>query len=357
MSSHKAPTMQQIADAAGVSRMAVSLALRNSPKISAPTRQRIREIAEQLGYRPNPLVSALMTQLRHGKEVVRPSTIAYLTAHAEEGGWRQPGPFIEFNNGARRRAEALGYTLEEWWLHKPGITPQRFCNILYTRNIHGLLVAPLPPGGCDLPLDWPHFAAATIGYSVSLGMHRASNDQYGSISCALRELTKLGYKRIGLAISAESDQRVKHYWSAGMLVQQQQIAPEDRVPSLLATGSFPGAFVEWFKSHRPEAVLSLSEKVLEVLRDLGANAPQDVGFAHLALSAGELEWAGVNQNSELVGAAAIDLIDAQLRLNERNLPRYPKTVLIPGEWVPGPTVRDLSAAPPRRRTKAGRAVA
>jgi hypothetical protein len=39
----RAVTMQKIADEAGVSRMAVSLALRNSPKISAETRERIQE--------------------------------------------------------------------------------------------------------------------------------------------------------------------------------------------------------------------------------------------------------------------------------------------------------------------------
>src|SRR5436190_12044397 len=116
------PTMQQIADEAGVSRMAVSLALRNSPKISAETTRRIRDIANRLGYRPNPLASALMTQLRHSREIKRPSTLAYVTAYPTPDGWRGPGPFLEFFLGARKRAEELGYTLEEWWLRRPGLT-------------------------------------------------------------------------------------------------------------------------------------------------------------------------------------------------------------------------------------------
>jgi DNA-binding LacI/PurR family transcriptional regulator len=337
--------MQQIADAAGVSRMAVSLALRNSPKISAATAQRIRTLADQLGYRPNPLVSALMTQLRHTKQVKRPSVIAYVTAYPTEDGWRRPGPFVSFFEGARRRAEALGYLLEEWWLRRPGMSEQRFSDILYTRDIHGLIVAPLPPGGGTLGLDWGRFAAATIGYSVSgPTIHRASNDQYSTITLAIRELTNLGYERIGMAMPAESDERVKRNWSAGMLVYQQQIPPEQRVPPLLATGSLTRAFGDWFQQHRPDAVLSLSHQVLKVIEDLGLSVPGDVGFAHLALTAEDHQWAGVNQNSEVVGAAAVDLVDAQLRRNERGIPDFSKTLLVPGQWVAGPTVRDLTSS-------------
>ena len=336
--------MQQIADEAGVSRMAVSLALRNSPKISAATAQKIRLIAERLGYRPNPLISALMTQLRHSKDVKRPSTIAYVTGYPTVDGWRQAGPFVEFFEGARARAEALGYTLEEWWLRKPGLSEQRFCDILYTRNIHGLLIAPLPPGGGEVHLDWPKFAGSSIGYSLtSPPIHRASNDQYGTISMALRELTRLGYRRIGLAISDESDVRVKRNWSAGLLVYQQEISFTQRVPSLLASGRFSKEFAGWFQQFRPDAVLSLSEQCVRLLRDLGSRVPSDVGFVHLALSKEDTAFAGMNQNCELVGASAIDLIDAQLRRNERGIPTFPKTQLIQSTWVAGPSVRDLGA--------------
>ena len=44
--------------------MTVSLALRDSPKISAVTRERIRKIALQLGYQPDPELSRLLKHLR-----------------------------------------------------------------------------------------------------------------------------------------------------------------------------------------------------------------------------------------------------------------------------------------------------
>lgn len=337
-------TMQMIADRANVSRMAVSLALRNSPKISAATRKRIHDIAEELGYRPNPLVSALMTQLRDVRRAPQQTTLAYLTAHPTADGWRRPGPFVEFFEGAKSRAEALGYTLEEWWAAQPGMSLQRLSEILYNRNIHGLLVAPLPAGGGTLEVDWTRFAAATIGFSLAEPqIPRASNDQYQSITVALQELTRLGYRRIGLAITDDEDMRVQRKWSAGFLVYQQDIPAKQRVPSLRSAGSFPAAFVEWFRKHEPDAILSQEPQCIEYLSRLGCEVPRDCGFAHLALTDGDTRLAGIHQNGRIVGASMIDLVDGQLRRNERGVPSASKIVLVQGRWVPGPTVRDMSA--------------
>lgn len=55
-------TMQDIARAAGVSQSTVSRVLNDAPTsvpIAAETRERVREVAERLGYRPNPLARGL----------------------------------------------------------------------------------------------------------------------------------------------------------------------------------------------------------------------------------------------------------------------------------------------------------
>lgn len=345
--------MQQIADAAGVSRMAVSLALRNSPKISAATAERIRKFADELGYRPNPMVSALMTQLRHNREVKKPSVLAYVTAFSTEDAWRRSGSLAAFYEGANRRAGELGYVLEEWWVRRPGMTERRFCEILFTRDIHGMIVAPLPAGAGMLQLEWGRFATAAIAYSlVAPEMHRASNDAFGSINVALRELTDLGYRRIGLALVEEIDQRVQQQWAAAMLAYQQQVPMNEHVPTFFGAGPISRSFTHWFQEHQPHAVISLGGECLRVFRDLGLRVPQDVGFANLMLTPQDTGMAGVNQNSDLVGCAAVDLVDGQLRRNERGVPRHPRTLLIPGEWVGGSTVRDLRAQPRRAKVRA-----
>jgi DNA-binding LacI/PurR family transcriptional regulator len=52
-------TLEDVARAAGVSRATASRALIGSDTTSTPARQRVRAVAEQLGYAPNPLARAL----------------------------------------------------------------------------------------------------------------------------------------------------------------------------------------------------------------------------------------------------------------------------------------------------------
>ncbi|MEO8352950.1 MAG: substrate-binding domain-containing protein, partial [Chthoniobacteraceae bacterium] len=320
-------------------------ALRNSPKISRATTQRIRTIADRLHYRPNPLVSALMAQLRYQKDVKHRTKLAYVTAFATADGWRQPGPFVPFFEGARKRAHGLGYDLEEWWARDPETSESQLCEDLITSDIRGLIIAPVP-SGTVLNLEWEKFATAAIGYSLGgPAVHRASNNQFDSMTLALEKLEQLGYRRIGLAISEESDQRVKRRWSAGMLSYQHFLPESDRVPMLLATGSFEDEFREWYGKHRPDAVLSLAWQCIKYLRDLGARVPDDVGFAHLARTSEEILWAGLNQRSEFVGAAAVDLIDAQLRRNEFGIPVSPRISLVESVWLDGPSLRRPTGEP------------
>jgi len=339
--------MQLIADQAGVSRMAVSLALRGSRKISARTTARIREIAEAVGYRPNPMVSALMTQLRMARPSQRPTTIAYLTAFPTRDGWRRSSAMTQILEGATRRAEALGYQFEEWWLRDPGLPQHRIEDILLTRSIHGILVAPLPPGGAAVQFDWAKFSGATIGYSFGeAALHRASGDEYGGLLLAVRALLQLGYRRLGLALTREEDERVERRWSAGLLVHQAEIAADQRVPILLAEGTLAGPFLDWYRTHQPDVVLSLSRECLRLLSEAEVRVPREVGFALLGASAAEPDVAGVDLHLPFVGAAAVELVDGQLRRNELGLPGERKTILLAAQWIPGGTVREIA---PRRR--------
>lgn len=54
-----ATTLDTIAQRLGVSRMAVSYALRNKPGVAEDTRRRIQELADELGYRPNAAARAI----------------------------------------------------------------------------------------------------------------------------------------------------------------------------------------------------------------------------------------------------------------------------------------------------------
>src|SRR5262245_11457734 len=195
------PTLKGIAARAGVSAMTVSLALRNHPKIPASTRERIQTIARELGYRPNPMVHALMAEVRARRPMRSATTLAFVTAFPTRDGWRRGSYiYVEYHAGAVERARQLGYAIEEVWAKEPGMTGRRLTQVLETRSIRGLLIAPLPQSRGHLSLDWSKFAAATFGSSLyKPELHRATVDHFGAITMALRKLRKLGYRRIGMA--------------------------------------------------------------------------------------------------------------------------------------------------------------
>ncbi|HKB91149.1 MAG TPA: LacI family DNA-binding transcriptional regulator, partial [Opitutaceae bacterium] len=90
------PNLRTIARKAGVSHTAVSLALRNDPSVSVATRTRIQKLANDLGYKPNALVSALMRQVQSKSRIVAQETIAYLSADRTADRWKRDPAFQRF---------------------------------------------------------------------------------------------------------------------------------------------------------------------------------------------------------------------------------------------------------------------
>ena len=60
-SSYRAPTIYDVAKAAGVAASTVSRAFARPGRVNAQTAQRVRQAAQQLGYRANPLARATST--------------------------------------------------------------------------------------------------------------------------------------------------------------------------------------------------------------------------------------------------------------------------------------------------------
>jgi LacI family transcriptional regulator len=341
VSTQKPVRLQQIADEAGVSRATVSLALRNHPSISTPTRTRIQELARKLGYQPNPLVSALMSYQR--------STQAQRTTHlglamvinfSRRSGWKS---YVsdDLISTAAARAEQLGYRLEEFWLGDLKMTPQRLSGILYQRNTPGVIVAPLPAAHGHLNMEWPRFSAVAIGYSLQRpGLHRITTDRYNGMRMAVRHLRRSGYQRVGLAMHVNQDARVNHQWGAAFVWEQEQ------VPAAHRTSLFVVAerdwneenFAKWFHDNQPEVILGYDPAILDWLKRLGRTVPDEVGFVHLWNPDRSGQFAGLYHNPPAIGSAAVDFLVGMIHRNERGLPEAPQTLLLDAIWQGGGTL-------------------
>jgi len=332
--------MQQIADAAGVSRMTVSLALRNHPRISPETRERIQQVAERLGYRPDPHVSKLMAYLRRAKPAKQSAVLGLITDAEKPEPWRLNRHYNKFYRGACQRATQFGYQLEEFWLKEPGMTSRRLTRILETRSIEGLVIGPISRSLGHLSIDFRRFAVAKYGQDVWRPLlHRADHNQFQGMLLATRQLKRFGYRRLGLAILEGYDRRVMHSWEGAFFFAQQTIQRNGRIPPFVAPTLDRDGFGKWFRQHRPDAVISSHPHVRDWLKASGARVPDDIGFVFLDWLDSSDTCAGIDQHYDQVAAAVVDLVVGQLHRNEHGVPSTPKLVLIDGDWVDGPTVR------------------
>ena len=235
----KPVSLQRIADAVGYSKMTVSLALREHPRIPAATQAKIRKVADEMGYRPKPEVAQLMSAIRREATTEQGVPLAYVTTGREKGCWRDSPTELAYWQGAAERAKAYGYYLEEHWLDAPRMTERRLGEILWHRGVKGLIIPPMirtlsgKEHGLKLNFNWDHFAAVTIGDMLSSPqLTRVIHDHYTSILTLMDELIALGYRRIGLCMIEHMDYTVKQRWQAGYRVYRAN-HPIERIEPLI----------------------------------------------------------------------------------------------------------------------------
>lgn len=354
-------TLNQLAQAAGVAKSTVSYALRSDPRISMETRARIQQLAVELGYRANPVVSHLMAQLNSLKREEYQGTIAYLTDSPEEGFWRQIPEFVRYWQGTAHRAWALGYQLEEFWLREPGMTAKRLSGILYNRGIRGVIVGPLTQAGTELNMDWERFSSVAIGYSMaSPALHRVTHHHAHAMSLALKKLTERGYERIGMAMYSRMNARADHGWLYAYLKHEFDRCGEVGIPPLFMDDREPHEvrarqLEPWLKKYGVQAVVSANSSVAEkLLPMLGYKIPADLGYVYMAGVTGndlgeQPSFSGIDQHGIQIGVAAADMVTAQIYRNEYGVPDFPKLTLMEGFWTEGKTAPGpVTPARPRR---------
>jgi DNA-binding LacI/PurR family transcriptional regulator len=332
----KAPTMSDVAAAAGVSRSTVSLALRNSRNIPPTTRSRVYAVAERLGYKTNPLVSALMASLHKRRITQKHTVLAYVSTDPKDAPWRGYGMFIEMHEGASERALEMGYRLEEFALRAPGMTPRRFSQMLHARGILGLLIAPLPHGERSIELDFSEFAVVGIDMSVaSPTIERVSNDHFQSALLAVEHCRALGYRRIGFAMSHEINERLEKRWLAACQLAREQFAPEDRVAPLITAESndIITTISAWYEKQRPDVVITG-----ELNPNVAYPLPPGVGIVGLSLEEHSLgKISGIFQDNRKMGAIAIEHLVARLERGDFGPDDRGRLHLVAGQWRDGLT--------------------
>jgi DNA-binding LacI/PurR family transcriptional regulator len=337
--------MADIAAEAGVSKNAVSLALRNSPEISKATRARILSVARRMKYRKNAMVAQLMAEMRRSKEPRFQSTLALLNANPDRQAFRTHPTIPAYVDGCKRRALQLGYTLDEFWLHEPGMEGLRLNKILHARAIQGVIVVGLMRGN-RLPENflptWKEFPVVVTGVRTQEpALSFASTDHHMLAVGAFRRAIELGYRRPALVLDPVIDRLVDGRFSAGIRTAQQDVAAWQQTRPLFTTGDTPEneeLFRRWLSREKPDVILTLYNVVRRWLGQLRLAVPRDIGLIQLEWRKHSPDWAGMNQHNEVVGEAAVEMVISMIHNNERGIPEFPRATLVGSTWVDGSTV-------------------
>jgi LacI family transcriptional regulator len=349
----KRVSMTDVARRAGVSKNTVSLALRNDPQIPGSTRQRVRQVAEELGYAANPVVSELMAELRRGSEAAYKHNFALINANQDRGAFQKHPTIPDYIAGCRRRAAQLGYGLDEFWLHDPGLSGGRLESILRARGIRGALVIGmmkenrLPAGFETL---WSGFAAVVTGVRThDPTLSFSCVDHHALVIEAMEKVRQRGIKRPALVIEGAIDRLVGGRFTAAFEHALKKLRPADRLAPFLevdASRADPGLFGDWLSRRKPDAILTLHTVVEEWLTAAGLRIPRDIGLVQLECRGGCEDWAGMEQHNDLTGEAAVDLLVSLTTAGKEPLSLSPRGILITPTWKDG---RTLAQAPPLPR--------
>lgn len=331
--------IRDVARRAGVNPSTVSRALRGDLRISAVARERIRALGEEMGYRPDPALRALARYRSAGKAAGFRGVLAWVTNESRRDAWRRYEK-AAYYEGATRRAGELGYDIEDFWALEPGLTPVRLRQILLARGVRGVLLPPPLPDRGRVELPWEGLAVVSFGCSrMEPRLHSIHNHHYRSMELLLAELRALGYRRPGLALTRSVNASVDGAWSAAYFNFNYEAGAKMPEP-LISDDWGAEELLAWRAARRIDVVVTERELALGWLRAGGVEVPRDCGFALTARHPGHVACAGIDENSVVIGAAAVDLLTSLVERGETRVPAHPQNVLIEGVWRPiGGTVR------------------
>lgn len=329
------PSIRRIAAQVGLSPMAVSLALRDQPGVSASTRARIKSVARALGYRPDAELSRLSALMRQGRAPGFHGTLAFLNLFPERDRGRWEAYYRGLLQGARERANGLGFHLEEFWMREPGMTARRMTGILLARGVRGVLM-PVMPDDMDFPgLDWARFTCVALTDSVLVpDMLRVVPDNAQAMHLLLEAVARRGYRRPAFHATPAFDQRTRLMHTAVFL---RWIHGRGLDPALLAAGEIdPPRLAAWLEAAGADVlVVQHADPYARIWAEALPSLSVRPAFVSVAWAARFPYAAGVDKRTDHIGRNGVDLLVGAISRGERGLQEDAPVLHVAGVWRDG----------------------
>lgn len=345
MSRDKRPTINDVARRASVSKATVSAVLNDTGSVKDSTRDRVLDVIQELNYRPSN--TAKNIGRRGGK------SIGLLIKEIDNP------YYAEVIVGARREANAQGYTLLVTSSEGEYAAEQRIVDLLKSKDVDGLIITPVLDSEADLTYlfelkrrNFPFVLLEEIrGVQASL----VDIDNVAASYRAAAYVIQQGHTRLahfaGPEYSMHSEQRiegVRRAYSESRLIFTEDVV----VPAGPHLEDGYRAGLEFFRDRneeeRPTAVLCYNDLVAlglyRALMELGIGVPDDVSIVGCddiqLLSYLPVPLTTVHVPKVEMGQLATQMLIRQIETRE-NL--QPQKVFLDAELVVGKTTRALSS--------------
>jgi LacI family transcriptional regulator len=343
---HPPATQADIARVLGVAVSTVSRALKNDPSIPEKRRQSIREVAEKMSYRPNPLAATMAQWKWNAPRAIVHSSLAWLNLWSDPHWPHRVGEFSKYREGAAEAADKLGYHLEEFVVNGQ-MTPAHLEKVLIARGITGVFIPPQRSSPDWSGFHWDNFSVVRFGRSCATPCsHLVASDQVSTAQRAFREIEIRGYSRIGFVTAGWAIRRGALVKAGALLYQSElpqkrQISPlvfeEMNIPWEQRYPHYVDALARWVKKNRPDAIFTDVGELRKMLSDAGYLVPQDIALAGYSAFDGDAD-AGIDQNATEIGRVGTLLMISLINTYDRGIPAIPREVLVPGKWIDGSTL-------------------
>ncbi len=316
-------TLSEIATRAGVTKMTVSLALRNHPRISRSMRLRIQSIAKDVGYETS-LVTRSLSQY-HSNRVRFYGRIAWIASCTELGLQERAGA-SEMFAGARAHAKKLGFNFRSL---RSEVGTTAVTEKIQDWNVEAVIIYSSSFSKVKLDLPWDRLFAISIGTQLlQPKLHLVGEHAYQSMLACLRELRALNFHRIGFVLDKKSESRSRDYLAA-YLSEQFYFGGPSKIPPLIFE-RFEN-LKSWVQRYKPTAVVVLGDEMNDYFRRLPLVLRRGIYPVSLCLTS--KTGSGIQPPFRKIGRTAVELLIQLIQHNDKGIPRQPGFHMIEGSWI------------------------
>ena len=341
MKTTNAPTISDVAEAAGVSISTVSRILNGKQDVAAATRQRVQQVIQELGFSPHTQAKRLRAGKTHNLALIFPLKFpGNLPYNALE---------VEFILGAAAAAAEHGFLFS---LLTSPVNKQSLPGFYRSAQVDGLVLMHIHEKDWRVDLLRSHnYPFVMIGHCAdNTGLSFVDLDFEAAVITAFEHMIALGHRRIGFLALPEGMHNngfgpaVRAWSGYEQALRKHHLAPLYREVSYGTQDIFQAALALLDEQPDLTAIVTTHEfaslSIIQALKERGRNIPEDCSLVALMTEQiGELSSPPMTHIDFPARAMGYQAVNILVQMLEDKLAE-PEQILIPPRLV----IRNSTAA-------------